>query len=134
MRSLKPHHQSGSGTWLCARQVNCTDRHAAVALRFLVGEVAHGPGQVVGGHAGRPAEAVGHPAVLVWQRAALHGHVGQRGVLRVVAHGEGERGLVDGLVEAGEGLPGVDGTELSHCQVPTKNGQVAAQRGSVNSG
>lgn len=60
---------------------------------------------------------VGHPAVFVRQRAALHGHVGQRGVLRVVAEREGERGLVDGLVEAGEGLPGVDRTELSHRQV-----------------
>lgn len=34
-----------------------------------------------------------------------------------MAEGEGERGLVDGLVEAGEGFPGVDRTELSHRQV-----------------
>lgn len=103
-----------------------TDRDAAVGLRLLVGEVAHGPGQVVGGHAWRSGEAVGHPAVLVRQRAALHGHVGERGVLRVVAQGEGERGLVDGLVEAGEGLPGVDGTELGHRQVTGKRNRRAA--------
>lgn len=92
-------------------------RHAVVALRLPVGEVAHGPGQVVGGHARRAGEAVGQPAVLVRRRGALHGHVGQRGVLGVVAEGERERGLVDGLVEAGEGLAGVGGTELGHRQV-----------------
>lgn len=94
-----------------------THRHAAVRLRLSVGEVADSPGQVVRGHAGRAGEAIGHPAVFVRQPAALDRHVGQRGVLRVVAEGEGERGLVDGLVEAGEGLPGVDRTELSHRQV-----------------
>lgn len=100
-----------------------THRHAAVGLRLSVGEVTDGPGQVVRGHARRAGEAIGHPAVLVRQRAALDGHVGQRGVLRVVAEGEGERGLVDGLVEAGEGLPGVDRTELSHRQVTGRKTQ-----------
>lgn len=94
-----------------------THRDAAVGLRLSVGEVADGPRQVVRGHAGRAGEAIGHPAVFVRQRAALDGHVGQRGVLRVVVEGEGERGLVDGLVEAREGLPGVDRAELSHRQV-----------------
>lgn len=94
-----------------------TDHHAVVGLRLLVGEVADGPGHVVRGHSRRAGEAIGHPAVLLGQRAAFHGHVGQRRVLRVVVEGEGERGLVDGLVEAGEGLPGVGRTELGHRQV-----------------
>lgn len=95
-----------------------TDRDAAVRLRLPVGEVADGPGQIVRGHARRAGEAGGHPAVLVRQRAGLHRHVGQRRVLQVVTEAQGERGLVDRLVEAGEGLPGVDRTELSHRQIP----------------
>lgn len=95
-----------------------TDRDAAVRLRLLVGEVADGPGQVVRGHAWSPGEAVRYPAVFVRQRAGLHGHVGQRRVLQVVAETQGERGLVDRLVKAGEGLPGVYRTELSHRQMP----------------
>lgn len=105
---------------VCAWRSNMaagTHRHAALCARLPVGEVAHGPGQVVGGHAGRAGEAVGHPAVLVRQHAALDGHVGEGGVLGVVAEAEREGGLVDGLVEAGEGLPGVDRAELGHGQV-----------------
>lgn len=98
-----------------------THRYPAIGLRLSVGEVAHGPGQVVGGHARRPGEAIGQPAVFVRQRAALHRHVGERGVLSVMAEGERERGLVDGLVETREGLPGVDRTELGHCQVPERD-------------
>jgi len=94
-----------------------THRHAVVGLRLPVGEVAHRPGHVVRGHARRTREAVGHAAVLV-RRAALQRHVSQAGVLRVVAQRQGERGLVGRLVEAREGLPRVDGTELGHRQVP----------------
>lgn len=97
-----------------------TDHHAAVRLRLSVGEVANSPGQVVRGHARRPGKVIGQPAVLIRQRAALHRHVGQRGVLWVVAEGEGECGLVDRFIKAGEGLPGVDRTELSYCQVAMK--------------
>ncbi len=111
-----PKPESQQHSWFCCVRVK-THRHTAVSLRLPVGEVADGPGQVVRGHAGRAGEAIGHPAVFVRQQAALDGHVGQRGVLRVVVECEGERGLVDGLVEAWEGLPGVDRTELSHRQV-----------------
>lgn len=97
-----------------------THRHAALCSCLFVGEVADGPGKVVGGHARCPGEAVGHPAVLVRQRTALDGHVGEGGVLGVVAQAERECGLVDGLVEAGEGLPGVDRTKLGHRQVAVK--------------
>lgn len=110
-----------------------THRHAAAGLRLPVGEVADGPGQVVGGHAGRPGEAVGHPAVLV-RPAAVHRHVGQRRVLRVVAEAQGEGGLVDGLVEAGEGLPGVDRAELGHCQVPGQGDKTSAPEGPTHPG
>lgn len=97
-----------------------THRHTVLGSRLFVSEVADGPGQVVGGHARRPGESIGHPPVLVRQRAALDGHVGQGGVLGVVAEAERERGLVDGLVEAGEGLSGVDGTKLGHRQVAAR--------------
>lgn len=108
--------QANAAAAIGAQRVG-THRYAAVRLRLSVGEVANSPGQVVRRHARRPGKVIGHPAVLVRQRAALHRHVGQRGVLGVVAEAEGERGLVDGLVEAGEGLPGVDRAELGHCQV-----------------
>lgn len=92
-------------------------RHTTVCLRLLVREVAHGPGQVVSGHARGTGKAVGHPAVLVSQNTAFHWHVGQRGVLRVMTEHQGKRGLVDRFVKAGEGLPRMNWAELGHCQV-----------------
>lgn len=86
-------------------------------MGLSVGEVAHGPGQVVGGHAWRASEAAAAPAVHLRLPAALHRHVGQRRVLRVVAQRQREGGLVERLVEAGEGLAGVGGAELGHRQV-----------------
>ena len=105
---------------VCVFSAAGTYRHAALCSCLSVGEVADGPGQVVGGHARRAGEALGHPAVLVHRRAAVHRHVGQGRVLGVVAEAEGEGGLVDGLVEAGEGLAGVDRTELGHRQVAVR--------------
>lgn len=93
-----------------------TDRDAALCRGLLVGEVAHSPGQVVGRHPRGSGKVIGHPAIFLGH-SPLHRHVGQRGVLLVVTQGQGERGLVDGLVKTGEGLPGVDGTELGHSQV-----------------
>lgn len=94
-----------------------THRHARVAVGLSVGKVAHGPGQVVGGHARRASEAAAAPAVHLRLPAALHRHVGQRRVLQVVAQRQREGGLVERLVEAGEGLAGVGGAELGHRQV-----------------
>lgn len=97
-----------------------THRHTVLGTGFFVREVADGPGEVVGGHARCPSEAIGHPSVLICQGAALNRHVGQGGVQGVVAEAERERGLVDGLVEAGEGLSGVDRTKLGHRQVAAR--------------
>lgn len=58
-------------------QAVATHRHARVAVRLSVGEVADGPGQVVGGHAWRAGEAAAAPAVHLRLPAALHRHVGQ---------------------------------------------------------
>lgn len=98
-----------------------THRHTAISLCLPVGEVAHSPGQVVGGHAWCAREAVRDPAILIEGQAALHRHVGQRGVLCIMPQAEQESGLVDWLIEAGEGLPGMDWTELC-------DGQVAGRR------
>lgn len=111
-----------------------THRHARVAVRLSVGEVADGPGQVVGGHARRAGEAAAAPAVHLRLPAALHRHVGQRGVLRVVAQRQRKGGLVERLVEAGEGLPGVGGAELGHRQVAGRMGGVGGWREGVEEG
>ena len=92
-----------------------TDRDPGVAGGLPEGEVAHGPGQVVGGHPGRAAEPRGDGAVLL-QHALLLRHVAQRRVLSVVPQRHGERGFVHRLVETRERFPGVDRTELGQRQ------------------
>lgn len=109
--------------WRKQRQLVATHRHAGLAVRLPVGEVADGPGQVVGGHARRAGEAAAAPALHLLRRpAALQRHVGQRGVLRVVTQRQREGGLVQRLVQAGEGLAGVGGAELGHGQVAAGGG------------
>ena len=106
------------GHW--PRRDGRTHQHPSVGGGLPVGEVADGPGQVVGGHAGRAQEVVGHPAVVVGH-GEPHGHVGQGQVRALVPQADLERGLVDGLVETREGLAGVRGGELSHGQEPAGN-------------
>lgn len=102
-------------------------------MSLPVGEVADGPGQIVGGHARRANKAAAAPAVHLRLPAALHRHVGQRGVLRVVAQRQREGGLVERLVEAGKGLAGVRGAELGHRQVAAgRVGKKKKKKGGFN--
>ncbi len=86
--------------------LKATHHNSTFCNCFSVGEVAHGPGQVVRGHAGRPGEMVGHPSVLV-RRRGLHWHVRQRLIRALVFYTHSECGFIDGLVETREGLSSV---------------------------
>ncbi len=80
-----------------------THHNSTVCNCFSVGEVAHGPGQVVRGHAGRPEKwLVTHPSSSDVE--ALHWHVRQRLIRALVFQTHSECGFIDGLVETREGL------------------------------